>query len=280
MHQLTLRTLIRPSLRHLNTSLVARLVSPTTKKVSFISGSTRHVPSLNRNISNTAASRLNTSPSHMNNPGKSGSGGSSGKGSSGNNNMNLKNVSVGLVASSLVLGGAVWLSQRGGGADDSTLSSAVQSPTTTPIPPPTAISPDHDARAATPLVQGPPQPAMQKVVAVDEESLYTASLPIDKKIEDSGGKKVVAMLSPEEATAKLRANEESYNVGRGTGVWRYDVVQIPSNNPIEDDHAEKIIEVPAAVAQPYEGKDTSDWMFWGVFDGHRYGIHSLYTNLN
>jgi len=82
------------------------------------------------------------------------------------------------------------------------------------------------------------------------------------------------MLSPEEATAKLRSNEESYNIGRGSGVWRYDVVQIPSNNPIEDDHSEKIIEVPSVVAPAEDGKNTSDWMFWGVFDGHRYTAHS------
>lgn len=113
-------------------------------------------------------------------------------------------------------------------------------------------------------------PSLRRVVAVDEESLYTASLPISKKIEDTGGKKILAMLSPEEATAKLRANEESYNIGRDSGVWRYDVVQVPSNNPIEDDHSEKIIEVPAVVAPAEEGRNTSDWMFWGVFDGHRY----------
>lgn len=76
------------------------------------------------------------------------------------------------------------------------------------------------------------------------------------------------MLSADEATVKLRSHEESYNIGRGSGVWRYDVVQMPSNDPIEDDHSEKIIEVPAVVAPPEEGKNTSDWMFWGVFDGH------------
>ena len=52
------------------------------------------------------------------------------------------------------------------------------------------------------------------------------------------------------------------------GVVRYDVVQIPSNDPIEDDHSEKIIEVPQTVAAPEEGQSSSDWMFWGVFDGH------------
>ena len=49
---------------------------------------------------------------------------------------------------------------------------------------------------------------------------------------------------------------------------RYDVVQIPSNDPIEDDHVEKIVEVPQTTAAAEEGKARSDWMFWGVFDGH------------
>jgi pyruvate dehydrogenase phosphatase len=76
------------------------------------------------------------------------------------------------------------------------------------------------------------------------------------------------MLTPEQATQKLRKNEESWLVGRGKGVVRYDVVQIPSNDPIEDDHAEKIIEVQG-VAATNDGSSASDWMFWGVFDGHR-----------
>lgn len=73
------------------------------------------------------------------------------------------------------------------------------------------------------------------------------------------------MLTPEQATQKLRRNEESYYVNRGKGVVRYDVVQIPSNDPIEDDHSEKIIEVPQTTP---ERDPSSDWMFWGVFDGH------------
>ena len=39
------------------------------------------------------------------------------------------------------------------------------------------------------------------------------------------GRRVVEMLTPEQATAKLRKNEESWLVGRGQGVVRYDVVQ-------------------------------------------------------
>jgi pyruvate dehydrogenase phosphatase len=110
----------------------------------------------------------------------------------------------------------------------------------------------------------------RKAVVVTADSIYTGSIagdePISKYTDDSG-RKVLEMLTPEQATQKLRRNEESYCVGRGQGVVRYDVVQIPSNDPIEDDHSEKIVEVPQAVAGA--GKDSSsDWMFWGVYDGH------------
>ena len=178
--------------------------------------------------------------------------------------MRLNNLTIGLAASTVVLGGAIWYSNKSG-------KPAVEVESASPSPPPTAIttrsSPD-DMQKNEHLPSS--DPSLRRVVAVDEESLYTASLPISKKIEDTGGKKILAMISPEEATLKLRANEESYNVGRASGVWRFDVVQVPSNNPIEDDHSEKIIEVPAVVAPAEEGRNTSDWMFWGVFDGHRY----------
>lgn len=110
----------------------------------------------------------------------------------------------------------------------------------------------------------------RKAIIIGADSIYTGAIqgnePISKDTDDAG-RKVLEMLTPEQATQKLRRNEESYFVGRGKGVVRYDVVQIPSNDPIEDDHSEKIIELPTAhsAANP-----TSDWMFWGVFDGHAY----------
>jgi pyruvate dehydrogenase phosphatase len=67
-------------------------------------------------------------------------------------------------------------------------------------------------------------------------------------------------------------------VNRGKGVVRYDIVQVPSNSPIEDDHAEKIVEIPASVAAVKNGEPSSDWMFWAVFDGHSYVIFMLYWN--
>lgn len=86
------------------------------------------------------------------------------------------------------------------------------------------------------------------------------------KSTEGDGQRIVEMLSPEQATQKLRQLEQSFWVNRGRGVTRYDVVQVASNDPIEDDHAEKIIQVPHRLAG-VEGQH-SDWMFSGVFDGH------------
>lgn len=113
--------------------------------------------------------------------------------------------------------------------------------------------------------------AVRKALIVEQGQLFTAQIPADVPISketDSSGRKVLEMLTPEQASAKLRTNEESYLVNRGEGVVRYDVVQIPSNDPIEDDHVEKIVEVPDSTAASEPGKTSSDWMFWGVFDGH------------
>jgi pyruvate dehydrogenase phosphatase len=60
--------------------------------------------------------------------------------------------------------------------------------------------------------------------------------------------------------------EESYLVERGKGVIRYDVSQLPSNSPIEDDRSERIVQVP--LINENEDVSSSDWMFWGVYDGH------------
>lgn len=109
----------------------------------------------------------------------------------------------------------------------------------------------------------------RSVLVIGAEELQTATFvgegPITKTTDDNG-RTVVEMLNADQSTQKLRKMEESYHVNRGKGVLRYDLVQLPSNSPIEDDHAEKIVEVPA---RPDTGAG-SDWMFWGVFDGHSY----------
>ncbi|KAH7401603.1 phophatase 2C family protein-like protein [Pyrenochaeta sp. MPI-SDFR-AT-0127] len=129
-------------------------------------------------------------------------------------------------------------------------------------------SPAEQARNLTTVASSEPT---RKALVVGPGELYTGTItgtgPLSKETDDYG-RKVLEMLDPEQATAKLRKNEESWLVGRGQGVVRYDVVQIPSNDPIEDDHAEKIIEVPSNLAATDNGATASDWMFWGVFDGH------------
>ena len=116
-----------------------------------------------------------------------------------------------------------------------------------------------------------PAESTRRALLVSGDQFYTATLsgdqPLAKHTDDSD-RQVLEMLTPEQATQKLRKNEESYLVNRGKGVVRYDVVQVPSNSPIEDDHAEKIVEIPAYVAAVSNGEPSSDWMFWGVFDGH------------
>lgn len=116
-----------------------------------------------------------------------------------------------------------------------------------------------------------PSDSTRRALLVENDQFYTTVLskdqPLYKKTDDSD-RRVLGMLTPEQATQKLRKNEESYLVNRGKGVVRYDIVQVPSNSPIEDDHAEKIVEVPSSVAASKEGDANSDWMFWAVFDGH------------
>ena len=111
----------------------------------------------------------------------------------------------------------------------------------------------------------------RKPLLVQDDKFYEEELaenvPLTKQADDEGLNRS-EMLTPEQATRKLRKSEESYFIGRGKGVIRYDLVQIPSNNPIEDDHVEKIVQVPQTVTPSPEGTSGSDWMFWGVFDGH------------
>lgn len=111
----------------------------------------------------------------------------------------------------------------------------------------------------------------RKALVVDNDQFFTGAIvgdgPLAKDTDDYG-RKVLEMMTPDQATDRLRKNEQSYLVGRGRGVVRYDLVQLPSNDPIEDDHAEKIVEVPNTVAATDGSSTSSDWMFWGVFDGH------------
>lgn len=105
------------------------------------------------------------------------------------------------------------------------------------------------------------------VVGADElrQRTIIGEEPVSKATSEDG-RRIVEMLTPDQATQKLRKLEQSFSVNRGQGVTRYDLVQLPSNDPIEDDHAEKIVQVPSRSAGA--AGDENDWMFWGVFDGH------------
>jgi pyruvate dehydrogenase phosphatase len=87
-----------------------------------------------------------------------------------------------------------------------------------------------------------------------------------QSIRPQSTKQSIKMLSPAQVTSWLRENEESYFVDRGRGVVRYDISQLPSNSPIEDDRSEQVIQVPL-LTETGE-RIASDWSFWGLYDGH------------
>lgn len=124
--------------------------------------------------------------------------------------------------------------------------------------------------AATAAGADAAQQMARPVLVIGADELFTGTFvgegPISKETDDEG-RKVVEILTPDQATRTLRKSEQSFFVNRGQGVVRYDMVQLPSNNPIEDDHAEKIIELPNKPSSD-DGATNGDWMFWGVYDGH------------
>lgn len=107
-------------------------------------------------------------------------------------------------------------------------------------------------------------PSLRSVI--HSESPFSTSATFGIPNSNGNGKQSITMMSPLQVSNRLRELEESYMVERGNGVLRYDVSQLPSNSPIEDDRSEKIVQVPIYSAE--NEKILSDWMFWGVFDGH------------
>jgi pyruvate dehydrogenase phosphatase len=121
--------------------------------------------------------------------------------------------------------------------------------------------------SSTSTVTGDAATQTRSVLVIGADELHTGTFVGDgpiSKTTGNDGKRVIEMVTPDQATEMLRKSELSYYVDRGQGVVRYDLVQLPSNDPIEDDHAEKIVEMPDS-SEPH---GSSDWMFWGVFDGH------------
>lgn len=180
--------------------------------------------------------------------------------------MHIRRISV-AVASGLVAYGA-WYGYKGSATSESASGNG-QSQSLTTSAYSSANTTESAAGAET-------SKNTRQAVVVTADSIYTGSIEGDEPISkytDNSGRKVLEMLTTEQATQKLRTNEESYFVDRGQGVVRYDVVQIPSNDPIEDDHSEKIVEVPHGEPTSLAGSASSDWMFWGVYDGHRYAYN-------
>ncbi|QLQ78905.1 hypothetical protein HG537_0B02530 [Torulaspora globosa] len=74
----------------------------------------------------------------------------------------------------------------------------------------------------------------------------------------------IVLLTEQQINAKLRDREKSFIVNRGKGIVRYDVSQLPSNHPIEDNHVEQVITVPVSG----ETDRQEELYFFGIFDGH------------
>lgn len=183
--------------------------------------------------------------------------------------MYFRNFSVALV-STIVASSAYYATRGGNSTDAGSASSSMPGSKKTYgmsfVPP--GSSSYSNLQVPTPAST---TEATRKALFIDQGQLYTGTIsgdaPLSKSTDDHG-RKVLEMMTPEQATERIRRNEQSYHVGRGKGVVRYDVVQLASNDPIEDDHAEKIIEVPQNITPASSEGSNNDWMFWGVFDGH------------
>ena len=169
-----------------------------------------------------------------------------------------------IVAVSALVASGAWYTYRGDGSKANAAHTALQQ--TRGITS-TGASLEASPQSST-LPEGEAQ-RTRKALVVDNGQIYAGNIVGDgplSKDEDDQGRKILEMMTPEQATERIRRTEESYIVDRGRGVVRYDLATLPSNTPIEDDHAEKIVDVPSSVTG--EADASSDWMFWGVFDGH------------
>ncbi|KAF1986605.1 protein phosphatase [Aulographum hederae CBS 113979] len=172
--------------------------------------------------------------------------------------MHLRRFSIAVAASAVVSG--VYYSYRSG---SSQAGAAVNEQKAASA----SLYPSGSGTASASM--GQETESKRRAIVIDQGQLYSGTIegPLSKETDDAG-RRVLEMLTADQATQMLRKNEESWLVGRGKGVVRYDVVQIPSNYPIEDDHAEKTIEVPVNASTAADNSTSNDWMFWGVFDGH------------
>ncbi|KAH3670617.1 hypothetical protein OGAPHI_001132 [Ogataea philodendri] len=108
----------------------------------------------------------------------------------------------------------------------------------------------------------------QKSAATEQKQYFSVSTNSLDGISSQQNKQGIYLLTDDEVSKRLRQYEESYNVNRGKGVVRYDICQLPSNNPIEDDRSEKIVQVPVQDRENNNARVETDWHFWSIFDGH------------
>lgn len=116
-----------------------------------------------------------------------------------------------------------------------------------------------------------PSDSTRRALLIRNDQVYTTTLSEDQslsKTTDDPDRRTLNVMSMEKVDEFLRRYEESYIVNRGTGIARYDTIQVPSNEPIEDERAELVIPAPSIGAANRNGEPTSDWGFWAVFDGH------------
>ncbi|KAL3496072.1 protein serine/threonine phosphatase 2C [Aspergillus germanicus] len=95
-------------------------------------------------------------------------------------------------------------------------------------------------------------------------SLQPGTKPLPEKHEPG--------LSPEQVTAILSKDAYSYLVRTILGVDRYDGAQVASNSPCEDQFVHGQFLSPIKFPSSHDSSDGngtgSNWMAWGVFDGH------------
>ncbi|CCH59027.1 hypothetical protein TBLA_0B01830 [Henningerozyma blattae CBS 6284] len=120
--------------------------------------------------------------------------------------------------------------------------------------------------------------------SISQLSLYSTKSrtnPAEQNKQDNNqdnsmyDKNSITLLNEEEVDRILRSKEQSFWVNRQSGIIRYDVAQLPSNNPIEDNHVEQIITLSDndSSKKSKSGKISKksvekDLTFFGIFDGH------------
>ncbi|CAL9735491.1 [Pyruvate dehydrogenase [acetyl-transferring]]-phosphatase 1, mitochondrial [Monosporozyma servazzii] len=107
--------------------------------------------------------------------------------------------------------------------------------------------------------------ALIYVAYTSQSRSISSDVPHKKEQSIGGGSEPVTLLSDEEVNFRLRSNQQSYWINKGTGIYRYDISQLPSNNPIEDNHSEQILQMKSS---ENNNNSKDDLYFFGIYDGH------------